>query len=160
MPAALLRHLGVELGIATPELASVRALYARGRTLFDHQQQACDYLGSAWMSEHQRRALVRVLRDEVAHCDDRERLFTHARRWLHDHKLLIPHDRVIRTLVASALAELEQPSRGKHQWRWGRSAARLRGHRQPLRASVDIQPMHRIAPTRLMNDANRSASLS
>ena len=51
VPAALLRHLGQPLGIQTPDLASLRALYARGRTLFDHQQQACEVLGSAWMSE-------------------------------------------------------------------------------------------------------------
>jgi hypothetical protein len=43
----LLRHLGQMLGITTPDLASLRALYARGRTLFDHQQQACEALGFA-----------------------------------------------------------------------------------------------------------------
>ena len=41
VPPVLLRHLGQMLGITTPDLASLRALYARGRTLFDHQQQAC-----------------------------------------------------------------------------------------------------------------------
>ncbi len=61
VPVALLRHLGQTLDIATPDLASLRALYARGRTLFDHQQQACEVLGFAWMSEHQRRALVGVI---------------------------------------------------------------------------------------------------
>ena len=107
VPAVLLRHLGQMLDIATPDLASLRALYARGRTLFDHQQQACEALGFAWMSEHQRRALVRVLRDEVAHSADRERLLLQARHWLYEHRLLIVHDRVIRGLVAAALTELE-----------------------------------------------------
>ncbi len=79
-PASLLAHLGRQLGITAPDLSSVRALYARGRTLFDHQQQACEYLGFSWMTEHQRRALVRVLRDEVSHCADRERLLNHARQ--------------------------------------------------------------------------------
>jgi hypothetical protein len=86
---------------------SLRALYARGRTLFDHQQQACECLGFQWMTEHQRRALVRVLRDEVVHCSDRERLLVLARQWLYDHRLLIVHDRVIRAMVAAALVELE-----------------------------------------------------
>ena len=108
VPAVLLRHLGQMLDIATPDLASLRALYARGRTLFDHQQQACEALGFAWMTEHQRRALVRVLRDEVAHSADRGRLLLHARHWLYEHRLLIVvHDRVIRGLVAAALTELE-----------------------------------------------------
>ena len=52
VPPVLLRHLGQMLGITTPDLASLRALYARGRTLFDHQQQACEALGFAWMTEH------------------------------------------------------------------------------------------------------------
>ena len=107
VPPVLLRHLGQMLGITTPDLASLRALYARGRTLFDHQQQACEALGFAWMTEHQRRALVRVLRDEVTHSADRERLLLHARHWLYEHRLLIVHDRVIRSLVAVALTELE-----------------------------------------------------
>jgi TnpA family transposase len=107
VPALLLRHLGQMLDLEAPDLASLRALYARGRTLFDHQQQACEVLGFAWMTEHQRRALVRILRDEVAHSADRERLLLHARHWLYEHRLLIVHDRVIRGLVAAALTELE-----------------------------------------------------
>jgi hypothetical protein len=107
VPPALLRHLGRELDITAPDLVSLRALYARGRTLFDHQQQACECLGFQWMTEHQRRALVRVLRDEVAHCVDRERLLVRARQWLYDHRLLIVHDRVIRAMVSAALVELE-----------------------------------------------------
>ena len=107
VPAVLLRHLGSMLDIETPYLASLRALYARGRTLFDHQQQACEVLGFAWMTEHQRRALVRILRDEVAHSGDRERLLLHARHWLYEHRLIIVHDRAIRGLVAAALVELE-----------------------------------------------------
>jgi len=41
VPPALWRHLGSELGIDAPEIASLRAMYGRGRTLFDHQQVAC-----------------------------------------------------------------------------------------------------------------------
>jgi hypothetical protein len=107
VPPALLQHLGRELGIAAPQLASLRALYARGRTLFDHQQQACKVLGFTWMTEHQRRALVRILRDEVARGVDRERLLLHARHWLYEHRLIVAHDRTLRGMVAAALTELE-----------------------------------------------------
>ena len=95
IPSVLWRHLGTELGIDAPELASLRAMYGRGRTLFDHQQVACESLGFRWMSEHQRRALVRELRDEVARCADREQLLVRARQWLYEHRLLIVHDRAI-----------------------------------------------------------------
>ena len=103
----LWRHLGNELGIAAPEVASLRAMYERGRTLFDHQQIACTVLGFQWMSEHQRRSLVRELRDEVACCADRDQLLVHARQWLYKNKLVIVHERAIRTLIASALTQLE-----------------------------------------------------
>jgi len=36
----LWRHLSTELGIDAPELASLRAMYGRERTLFDHQRVA------------------------------------------------------------------------------------------------------------------------
>ena len=86
VPPALWRHLGSELGIDAPEISSLRALYGRGRTLFDHQQVACEALGFRWMTEHQRRALVRLMSDEVARCADREQLLVFARRWLYGMK--------------------------------------------------------------------------
>jgi hypothetical protein len=38
-----------KLGIATPDVASLRTLYGREKTLFDHQQVACTALGFRWM---------------------------------------------------------------------------------------------------------------
>ena len=82
-------------------------MYERGRTLFDHQQVACTVLGFQWMSEHQRRSLVRNLCDEVDRCADRDQLLVRARQWLYKNKLVIVHERAIRTLIANALAQLE-----------------------------------------------------
>lgn len=107
VPLRLWRHLGSELGIDAPELASLRALYGRSRTLFDHQQVACEALGFRWMSERQRRALVRRLGDVVSCCADRDQLLVFARHWLYEHRLLIVHDRSIRILIAAALVKLE-----------------------------------------------------
>ena len=111
VPPVLWRHLGNELGIDAPEIASLRALYGRDRTLFDHQQVACTTLGFRSMSEHQRRALVRELRDEVSRFADREQLLVRARQWLYKNRLLIVRDRAIRTLIAAALKELEAETR-------------------------------------------------
>ncbi len=55
VPPGLWRHLGNELGIDAPEIASLRAMYGRGRTLFDHQQVACEALGFRWMAQHRPR---------------------------------------------------------------------------------------------------------
>ena len=40
IPEPVLKHLGRELGIAVPRLASIRGLYRRRRTLFEHQAAA------------------------------------------------------------------------------------------------------------------------
>lgn len=60
------------------------------------------------MTEHQRRALVRALRDEVARCADRDQLLVFARRWLYQSKILILRDRDIRVLVTAARGQLEE----------------------------------------------------
>jgi len=108
VPSILWRHLGAELSVVAPELASLRALYGRGRTLFDHQQLACDVMGFRWMNEHQRRALVRALRVEVAQCADRDQLLMFARSWLYQNQLLVVNDRAIRALITASLRQLEE----------------------------------------------------
>jgi Domain of unknown function (DUF4158) len=56
VPAVLWRHLGEQFNVAAPDLASLRAMYGRGNTLFEHQQLACEVLDFHWLSEAQRRA--------------------------------------------------------------------------------------------------------
>lgn len=107
MPASLWAHLGKELGVRPPELASLKALYGRRSTLFEHQQLAQETLGLRWMTDHKRRALVAALRDEVTRVSDKDKLLTFARRWLYDHKLLIEHDRALRAQIGAALDLLE-----------------------------------------------------
>jgi len=71
VPPALWRHLGEQFGMPAPDLASLRSMYQRRRTLFDHQEVACETLGFHWLSDAQRGALVRVLRDELTRTSDR-----------------------------------------------------------------------------------------
>ena len=107
VPASLWRHLGTELGVRNPEIASLKAMYRRGRTLLEHERMACDSLGVGRMREHQRRALVRALRDEVQRSGDSDQLLVFARTWLYQQKLLIPHTRALRAIVAAALIAFE-----------------------------------------------------
>lgn len=92
VPTVLWRHLGEQVHVAAPDLASLRAMYQRGKTLFEHQQLACEVLSFHWLSEPQRPALVRALRRELARTRDRQRLLVFARRWLYDHQLIIMHE--------------------------------------------------------------------
>jgi hypothetical protein len=49
-PPALWQHLGEQLGVAAPDLASLRSMYQRRRTLFEHQEVDCETLGFHWLS--------------------------------------------------------------------------------------------------------------
>ena len=84
VPGNLWRHLGAQVNVTAPDLASLRALYHRGRTLYDHQLCACDLLGFRWMTEHQRRYLVSVLREELEHCSCRRLMGTGTRQSCND----------------------------------------------------------------------------
>ena len=51
VPAMLWRHLGEQFA-AAPDLASLRAMYRRRRTLFEHQGLACETLGFTGSANH------------------------------------------------------------------------------------------------------------
>jgi len=107
VPPALWHHLGRQFGVAAPDLASLRAMYRRAPTLIEHQQLACEALHFRWFSEHQRRALLRALRDELTRTGDRNRLLIFARRWMYDHRLIIVHERSLRSMIAAAVRQYE-----------------------------------------------------
>ena len=103
----LWRHLGAQFNVEAPDLASLRALYRRGNTLFEQQQLACQALGFRWMSEHQRRYLVSRLREELRRTIDRDRLLLFARRWLYEHRFVIVHDRMLRKMIVASVQQFE-----------------------------------------------------
>ena len=107
VPPALWQHLGEQFGVAAPDLASLRIMYQRRRTLFEHQEVVCEALGFHWLSEAQRRARVRVLRDELARTSDRGRLLQFARHWLYEHRLIVLRERDLRTMIVKAIRQYE-----------------------------------------------------
>jgi len=82
-------------------------MYQHRRTLFEHQEVACDTLGFHWLSDAQRPALVRVLRGELSRTGDRQRLLQYARRWLYEHRLIVLRERDLRTMIIKAIREHE-----------------------------------------------------
>ena len=108
VPAVLWRHLGEQFAVAAPDLASLRAMYGRGNTLFEHQQLACQTLRFHWLSEQQRRSLSGAIRMELARTRDRQQLLIFARRWLYEHRLLITHERSLRSTIVKAREQLVQ----------------------------------------------------
>ena len=107
VPPALWRHLGAQFEIDAPDLASLRTMYRRRRTLFEQQDLACSVLGFHDVTEAQRRALVRAINAELSRTSDRHRLLQFARRWLYDHKQIIPGERELRAYIAKAIRQHE-----------------------------------------------------
>jgi uncharacterized protein DUF4158 len=108
VPAGVLEHLGRQLGCTPPRIASIRALYRRQRTLFDHQAAALLALGRREPSEHAERGLVAYLRREAAAVFDNAELMACARSWLVDHDYLLLRERELRRLVGAARRHQEQ----------------------------------------------------
>ena len=100
---SLWAHLGKELGVRAPELASLKAQFRRRSTLFEHQQLAEHTLGFRGTTEHQNRAFVQVLRNEAARLPDKDQMLVFARPWLCDHKCLIESKRAFNTQITTAL---------------------------------------------------------
>lgn len=113
IPKNLLSHLGDVLALdEVPDIASLRSLYRRVKTLFEHQQLACDMLGFARMTEHRRRALTRFLRQEAQWEFDRDRLLGRTHQWLYENKTLIEHERALRSAIDKAVDENETAMAG------------------------------------------------
>lgn len=106
VPARLWAHLGVQLAIAPPEIGNLRALYLeRIRTLGDHQKLAQQTLGFERITEHQRRYLVRWLRETMAGRVERKSLMADLKRWLYEHRILQIHERELaRTIVTTQIS--------------------------------------------------------
>ena len=121
VPPALWRHIGAQFAVTAPDLASLRVMYRRLSTLYEHQELACELLGFRDASDAQRRALVRGLRDELARTADRGRLLAFARQWLYDHGAIVRRERDLKRFVSQAITRHEHAL-----------AARIRREVEPL----------------------------
>ena len=108
LPVAVLEHLGVQLRLRPPHLASIRALYHRQRTLFDHQRVAMDALGFRHLTDHAERGLTAYLRRSAEATFSGDALIRMARVWLYEHGYVLPGDRRVRLVVGAALRRAEQ----------------------------------------------------
>ena len=108
IPKALWSHLGEQLGVDPPELGTLRSLYdGRTDTLVDHQMLAYQVLGFRPMAEHQRRYVVRWLKERLSGRPERGQLLHELKRWLYEHRILIAHDRLLKRLIVQAVQGVE-----------------------------------------------------
>lgn len=85
IPRGILQYLGRQLQIEVPSIASLRALYQRRPTLFEHQSFAAALLGFRPLEEQPRRALVAHLNQEAEAARTPDHLVLSTKRWLYEH---------------------------------------------------------------------------
>jgi TnpA family transposase len=108
LPAPVVAQLKQELQIPTPDLASVRVLYERRRTLFDHQRFAAEVANFRPLNDRRKRVLLTQLRAAAKTTLSTDRLLQHARRWLYDTRILIPAERTLRAVARRAESDCER----------------------------------------------------
>ncbi len=91
----------------------LRALYRRAPTLIEHQQLAREVLGFRGINEHEQRALLHAIREELARTSDRHRLLRFARTWMYEHRLIIVHERQLRSIIRTAMHQFEATLAGQ-----------------------------------------------
>ena len=102
VPSSVLAFAAAEVGTAAPQLATLRAIYRRRMTLFEHHRLAGMATGFRSAGEAQLRMLTAYLRRQSETVLAREQLVLAARRWLYDRSFLIPGDRSLEQMAARA----------------------------------------------------------
>lgn len=108
LPRQLLRYVGERLDLPIPTIASLRTLYQRYKTQYEHQVWACEYLGLASVSPDQRAGLEAWMRQDAAESLTLDELIQHAHYWLYERRLLIPAERTLRDLGRSIWSDIER----------------------------------------------------
>jgi hypothetical protein len=103
VPAAVLRHLGLQFKQPVPDIATLRSLYRRRPTRFAHQQWAI----AQWGLRDFDSAIEQRLRDHVRSRTkatlSRGRLEQAAREWLYRAYIEIPRSRTITLTLRSKI---------------------------------------------------------
>jgi Domain of unknown function (DUF4158) len=111
VPADLLKHLGEQLDVAAPTIATLRALYLkRRRTLYEHQRWAMEYLGLIRFEPTDTDTLLPSSCDVVRAGVGGDQLLTATRKLLYEHRFVIPGTRRLSNLVQAAISTVERES--------------------------------------------------
>jgi hypothetical protein len=108
IPTVLLRHLGQQLGVQSPDVGTLRSIYDGNlKTLSDHQIFAQTIINFRSIAEHQRRYVIRWLKEQLTGRPERSQLMSDLKRWFYEHRIVIPPDRMLRQLVVQAVHDVE-----------------------------------------------------
>ena len=104
IPRNLLRYVAEALQARIVSIASLRSLYERRPTQYEHQQWARNHLGIKDLDDASERDLtsaLALLAAEASHASD---LVVAASRWLFEKRILIPGERRLQDWARDAFA--------------------------------------------------------
>jgi hypothetical protein len=107
VPKILLHTVSKALGVSTLTIASLRSLYQRRPTLYEHQRWAKDHLGLQELDDTttvELREMLAVASDQAGHRDE---LIGMARAWLYERRILIPGYRRLADWASEGFAAAE-----------------------------------------------------
>jgi hypothetical protein len=102
IPPPVLACAAAHAGMAAPQIATLRAIYRRRLTRFNHQKAAALALGFRPCGDQALRHVKGFLRRQCGSVISRDELVRDARLWLHDHNYMLPGERPLEKLAAAA----------------------------------------------------------
>jgi len=143
IPSKLLRHISAQLNLPPLTIASLKAMYKRPKTLYEHQWWALETLGFSKATPEQEPGLLLFLRQEAGYAASVDVLVDRAKEWLYRRRYLTLADRVMRDVARRAMAESEEAlfrlfreQVPPHQFRRIESAV-LRTHEKAKRSGLE-----------------------
>ncbi len=107
LPRVLLRYVAEKLQVDAPSIATLRSIYKRRPTHYEHQAWVKKYLGLNEVDQAVSDLLATYLTAQANEVVSVDELVTAACRWLHERKILIPSDRQVRDLARQCFVRVE-----------------------------------------------------
>ncbi|MES2051499.1 MAG: DUF4158 domain-containing protein [Pseudomonadota bacterium] len=107
LPRSLLRSLCHSLVLGETAIASLKTIYERRATLYDHQRWARETAGINDVDEAALTELALALVELTKTAASVDDLVQAAERWLFDRRYLLPADRILRDVAREAFASTE-----------------------------------------------------
>ncbi len=108
IPARLLRHIAAQLDVPPLTIATLRAIYKRPKTLYEHQWWAMKALGFSKATPEELKGLLPYLSQEARHVAAVDVLVERGKLWLYQHRYISIADRTIRDYARRAMADSEE----------------------------------------------------
>jgi len=110
VPRPLLHYLCAALGLSDTSIASLKTLYSRRSTLYEHQAWAREASGAGDADDGILNQLATALTALAGTAISVDELVKAAEIWLFDRSYLLPGDRVLRDLARAAYAAIDEVS--------------------------------------------------